>query len=320
MERPERDSRVLRSLFSDEAIAQAVALEKSLEPDPDADPIARIDQEWIKESRLHTITNSSGVLMPPDRGRLIGVLLLSGLVGPVGLILGIALGAGALVCLNGFLSLFFFVPMLLALRQANIYDAAALAYRQRRAAALASLGRSGEAAAPLPVVDAPVWIAKGVMDLEAAIMRLHDGYGINGMGAREYAHSQAAMLAAAPAHDRPFFEELNRLERDWAGERGRLAMIDSRRGRRRRVLPTVEAARQQMRLGLITAILLAIILTAVGAPPLIVSGLVLLSGIILYGAWSLHQRATRYERALAEYRRRREELLARRRWDARAVG
>jgi hypothetical protein len=323
LERTERDNRLLRSLFSDEAIAQAAALEKSLEPDPAADPIARIDQEWIRESRRYTRMNSSGVLVPPDRGRLIGVLLLSGLIGPGGLILGIALGKAVLLCLNGFLSLFFFLPMLLALRQANKYEAAARAYRQRRAAALVALGRSDEAA-PLPVVDQPVWVAKGVMDLESAITRLHDEYGVNPMGAQEYARSQAALLAAAPAHDRPFFEELNQLERDWAAERGHLTTIAARQRRRRRprrrILPTFKAARTTAVTGVIASIGLGFSIAYVGAPPLMVAGVVLFGVIPLVGAWSQYRRTLRYQIAHAEYLRCREGLLSRRRWQQRSAG
>ncbi|HYF63931.1 MAG TPA: hypothetical protein VD886_14010 [Herpetosiphonaceae bacterium] len=306
-----RHQGVLQSRIPDELIDQAAAMQAALEPDPAADPIARIDQEWVKESSRYAVINGSGVLEPPSRARLLALVGVAGLLGPGLIILGLALGERGFALIGGFSTLFFGLPMLLVLRTAGKYSAAAAAYRQRRAAALASLGRPADAAGPLPVVDAAVWVGKGLVSLEKAITRLHDQYGFSNIGAREYERTRAALLAEAPAEEQAFYQELMALEHDWALQRRKLA-VSREDDSGWRVPPSAARARLDAIVG-VAPLVIAAALATQSVSPIFLGCLALLGLLLLIDAWSDYRKSGRYERAQAEYRQRREDLLARRR-------
>jgi len=305
----------LASRIPDELIDQALAVNESLKPDPDADPIAQIDQAWIQESTRYTAMNSSGVIKAPDTKDIRrGVLLMA--------LMGVAAIVGAIVYKKGVLFLpggcFLFMGFLFsfALLQATKYDAAAAAYRQRRAAALASLGRADEADAPLPVVDTPVWAAQSVLRLDETLKRLHDEYAFSSVNTEDYRQSQVALLRSAPAHERPFYEQLNALEYAWAVERRKLTVKRNSRSPWR-VPPTAAGARQSALTGMFVLLFITTIMFIKGTA--LIFGLfpLLMAALILSGSWSTYQKSIRYERGEAEYLQRRADLLAQRRLDQR---
>jgi hypothetical protein len=305
----------LASRIPDELIDQALAVNESLKPDPNADPITQIDQAWIQESVRYTGMNSSGVVKAPNRKQLIRLMTAVGLVILVTGALTFRLGQVGLCMITLFL-VFFFMLLLLALRQANKYQAAAAAYRERRAAALASLGRAAEADAPLPVVDTPVWVAKGTLRLDETLKRLHDEYAFSAGNSEDYRQSQVALLNSAPAHERPFYEQLNALEHAWAVERRKLVVKRNRRSRWS-VPPTAARAKQNAVSGMVILLVITSIMFIKGTA--LIFGLfpLLMAVLVLYGSWSASQKASRYERGEAAYLQRRADLLAQRRLDER---
>ncbi|HEY1016870.1 MAG TPA: hypothetical protein VGE07_29425 [Herpetosiphonaceae bacterium] len=180
------------------------ALQQSLEPDPDADEITRIDQEWIKQcSRLLHI----------DRG---GLLKGPSLLAPLGPLIAMVVGAALLMSAIGrrfnilsvgtycfaIFGLVLAVAGFFGLIQMGKYFGAASAYRRRRAAALSALGRADDR--PLPVIERPIWAQAGVMDVETALQRLEGAYRNGQVKAAEYhqirdiylEHAKAAEQAA----------------------------------------------------------------------------------------------------------------------------
>jgi hypothetical protein len=305
----------LVSRIPDELIDQAMAVNESLKPDPSADPITQIDQAWIQESTRYTTMNSSGVVKAPNSQDIRRGVLLFALMGVGAVVLAVVSGKGFLF-LPGGCFLFMGFMFSFALVQASKYDAAAAAYRERRAAALASLGRADEADQPLPVVDTPVWAAKGVLRLDETLKRLHDEYAFSTVNTEDYRQSQVALLNSAPAHERPFYEQLNALEYAWAVERRKLTVKRNSRSQWR-VPPTAAAAKQNAMTGMLILLVITAIMFIKGTA--LIFGLfpVLMGALILSGSWSTYQKSIRYERGEAEYLQRRADLLAQRRLDER---
>jgi hypothetical protein len=305
----------LASRIPDELIDQAIAVNESLKPDPNADPITQIDQAWIQESTRYTGMNSSGVIKAPNSKDIRGGVLLFAIMGVAAIVLAFVTGKGAFFLPGG---CFLFLGLLFsfALVQAGRYDTAAAAYRERRAAALSSLGRAAEADAPLPVVDTPVWAAKGTLRLDETLKRLHDQYAFSAGNSEDYRQSQVALLRSAPAHERPFYEQLNALESAWAVERRKLSVKRNSRSRWR-VPPTAAAAKQNAVTGMLILLVITSIMFIKGTA--LIFGLfpALMAALILYGAWSTYQKSILYERKEAEYLQRRADLLAQRRLDER---
>jgi hypothetical protein len=305
----------LASRIPDELIDQALAVNESLKPDPNADPITQIDQAWIQESARYAGMDSAGVIKAPNRRRLIRLMTAVGLVILATGALTFRLGQVGLCMITLFL-VFFFMLLLLALRQANKYQAAAAAYRERRAAALVSLGRAGEAAAPLPVVDGPFWAGRGVMRLDETLKRLHDEYAFSTVNSEDYRQSQLGLLNSVPAHERPFYEQLNALEHAWAVERRELVVKRSGRSRWR-VPPTAARAKQNAMSSSLVLLVITAIMAVKGISLIFILVAVLMAVLLLASTRSAHQRSIRYERAEAAYLQRRDDLLAQRRLDER---
>jgi uncharacterized membrane protein len=305
----------LASRIPDELIDQALAVNESLKPDPNADPITQIDQAWIQESTRYTGMNSSGVIKAPNSKDIRRGALLMAIMSAAAIVGAIVYHKGVLF-LPGGCFLFMGILFSFALVQATRYDAAAATYRERRAAALASLGRAAEADAPLPVVDTPVWAAKGTLRLDETLKRLHDEHAFSTVNSADYRQTQVALLNSAPARERPFYEQLNALEYAWAVERRKLTVKRNSRSRWR-VPPTAAGAKQSAVSGMLILLVITSIMVVKGAP--LIFGLfpLLMAVLVLYGSWSAYQKASRYEQGEAAYLQRRADLLAQRRLDER---
>jgi hypothetical protein len=305
----------LASRIPDELIDQALAVNESLKPDLNADPITQIDQAWIQESTRYTGMNSSGVVKAPDSKALRRMVAVLALIG-VGAIVGAIVSGKGVLFMPGGCFLFMGILFSFALVQATRYDAAAAAYRERRAAALASLGRAAEADAPLPVVDTPVWAAKGALRLDETLKRLHDEHAFSTVRSADYRQTQVALLNSAPARERPFYEQLNALEYAWAVERRKLTVKRNSRSHWR-VPPTAAGAKQSAINGMLILLVITSIMFVKGTA--LIFGLfpVLMGALILSGAWSTYQKSIRYEQGEAAYLQRRADLLDQRRLDDR---
>ena len=189
------------------------AFQQSLEPDPNADEITRIDQEWIKQCTRLVAIRPSGLMEAPNVRTLIG--LIAGLGAVMAALLFMARSNGGLYCFAVFIGLFFILPCAFALFQTRKYFAAADAYRQRRAQALAARGLTDDR--PLPVIDRPVWVQAGMMDVETALHRLDGAYRSGQVKSAEYMRTRAVYLE----HATP--EERQRLDQEplWLNDRRR---------------------------------------------------------------------------------------------------
>lgn len=171
------------------------AFQQALEPDPNADDITRMDQEWIKQCTTLTGIDDFGMLQAPNVKVLLG--LIGGLSATTLALLALAGTNGGLYCFAVFLAVFFILPCSFALFQTRKYFAAERDYRRRRAEALAARGQSDSR--PLPVIERPVWVGAGIQDARVALARLDAAYREGEVQEAKYQLIRAIYLEHAPA-------------------------------------------------------------------------------------------------------------------------
>ncbi|GAA5528131.1 hypothetical protein [Herpetosiphon gulosus] len=207
--------------FIDLAKREHDAAMQALEPDPNADLLTQLDQQWAKESMKYTGPQRSQFGIPvkqePRPFMLMGFTLVFSAITSIFVVF-------KAYCV-GFFFLPFIILMLFGVRNQFRFAKAQKAYLAKRAQLIAQLGLSPEQVPLAPVVEKPLVHRTPLLSAASQIRQLQNHYyGIQDQ--EQYRRSVKSIIAHAPEHERDYLRALAAIESEWVQARLKYVRLD----------------------------------------------------------------------------------------------
>ncbi|MBM7844655.1 hypothetical protein [Herpetosiphon giganteus] len=203
---------------------------QALEPDPNADALTYLDQQWAKESVKYTGMQTSHTGMPVQQSPMVLIVLCSVFASVLvaTIVIGFRSHMPQLYCFSLF-SLLFVVMSGFGIRNQLRFATAKKRYLAQRAALIAQLGIKPQDVPRAPVIEKPL-IHKSVTTSAANQIRQlqYHYHSINDQ--EQYRRSVLSIIAQAPEHERQYLKALAAIESEWVQER--LKYVSFKNGRR----------------------------------------------------------------------------------------
>ncbi|KPL90143.1 hypothetical protein [Herpetosiphon geysericola] len=204
-----------------EAYKTQLEIEKSLEPDPNADPVTQLDQAWRKEQVKYL--GIENVFYSKPRGNPIVVILMAGLIFITGLALwNKAVEASSITMYIG--SVLFIGTSLISLfslRNLIRFKLGEKRYLQKRTDLIEKFGYPAQAVA-LPIAAQRLsysWPKKSRSEAESRFHELQAEHYESAKRDQAYRDQIQRFIAHAPEADQRYLNELAQLELSWVQER-----------------------------------------------------------------------------------------------------
>ncbi|MFD3164063.1 hypothetical protein [Herpetosiphon sp. NSE202] len=221
------------SQFIDLAKRDYAAAMEALEPDPNADALTYLDQQWAKESVKYTGMQTSRNGIPVQQNPMVLIVISSGFV--VAMIVTMVIGFRSQMPLLYCFSLFFMLFVVMsgfAIRNQLRFAKAKERYLAQRAALISQLGIKPDAVPPAPVIEKPLIHTSVTTSAETQIRQLQYHYhSINDQ--EQYRRSVLSIIAHAPEHERPYLKALAAIESEWVQERLKYVRFENGRRQQR---------------------------------------------------------------------------------------
>lgn len=203
---------------------------QALEPDPNADPLTQLDQQWAKESMKYTGSQRSKFGIPvkqePQPFIMLGFTL-------VFVAITIILVVAKAYCMSFFL-LPIIIVMAFVMRNQFKFAKAQKDYLVKRAQLIAQLGLRPEQVPLAPVVEKPLVHRTSLFSAESQIRQLQNYYrGVHDQ--EQYRRSVKSIIGSAPEHERDYLRAFAAIESEWV--EARLKYINFKNGRRTQIIP-----------------------------------------------------------------------------------